>query len=600
MDGMAVIREIVKSLIAGFMLLIPYITNGQAMISDNHGKNLVSNYTHQEMVYLHHNKSLLLAGEQLYYKVYALKSESTTPSNFSKIAYVELIGENGDLIFRHKIKLKNGVGQGEFFIPVTVPSGNYKLIGYTQWMKNFGLNHFYTGDIGLINPFQSDQRAIVQKAQDSILPSIKTIGHTDLKESVEPNPFFAFELSKKEFSTRERGLLIVRSLQKGIPKGNYSVSIRKVDSLGGPQLSSAQSYVKKRNSQLESRTSPSNPIYLPELRGELISGTITSKDPGFVLEEEEVALSIPGKQFVLKLTRTNSAGEFYFNLNQDYLNSKAYVQILGENWDKYDLQINEQPSMDYGDLQFNKLRISTEMADLILKRSVHNQVENAFIELKQDTVVPIAQTLPIYRTFSKIYDLDDYTRFSTVRETASEVLEHVWVFKQKNGEEVLKVRSGEDDIASNLLPLVLVDGLLIQKHSDIIDYDAKRIKQIHISREDCVINSIVYNGIIAMETLEGSFPEEFNRDYIQVVELFAPLPTKKYFNQKYHQATRSDTDQIPDFREQLLWLPQVVLDSDPSPIEFYTSDVVGCYEVSFEGFTEQGNPISWKETFVVK
>ncbi|WP_420400164.1 hypothetical protein [Flagellimonas sp.] len=582
------------------ILLIPSIINGQAMISNSDNKNLVSENNHQETVYLHHNKSLLFAGEQLYYKVYALKSESNTLSTFSKMAYVELIGENGELVFRHKIRLKNGVGQGEFFIPVTVPSGNYKLIGYTQWMKNFGLNHFYKSDIGLINPFQSNQEAIVQNNQDSIPPSTKTTEHTDLQENLEPNPFFSFELSKKEFRTRERGSLIVRSLQKGTPKGSYSISIRKVDSLGGPQPSSAQLYVKKHNSQSELKHSSLNPNYLPELRGELISGTITPKDPSFAMEEEEMALSIPGKQFVLKLTRTNSAGEFYFNLNQAYLNSKAYVQILGENRDKYNLQITEQPAIDYGAVQFNKLQISPKMTDLILKRSVHNQVENAFIELKQDTIMPIIQTLPIYRTFSKIYDLDDYTRFSTVRETASEVLEHVWVSKQNDGQEVLKVRSGEDDVASNLLPLVLMDGLLIQNHSDVIDFDAKRIKRIHISREDCVVNSIIYNGIIAMETLEGSFPGEFSRDYIKDVELFAPLPIKKYFNQKYQQATRPNTDQIPDFREQLLWLPQVVLESDTPPIEFYTSDVVGNYEVSFEGFTEQGNPISWKETFVVK
>ncbi|WP_431174340.1 hypothetical protein, partial [Flagellimonas flava] len=80
-----------------------------------------------------------------------------------------------------------------------------------------------------------------------------------------------------------------------------------------------------------------------------------------------------------------------------------------------------------------------------------------------------------YSTYYKIYDLDDYTRFSSVRETASEVLEHVWVLKQNDRHEVLKVRSGDYDIASNLLPLVLMEGLLIQNHSDVIDFDAKRI-----------------------------------------------------------------------------------------------------------------------------
>jgi hypothetical protein len=59
-------------------------------------------------------------------------------------------------------------------------------------------------------------------------------------------------------------------------------------------------------------------------------------------------------------------------------------------------------------------------------------------------------------------------------------------------------------------------------------------------------------------------------------------------------------ERIPDFRSQLLWLPNLVLDTKYKEITFYTSDNVGDYEVSLEGFTNEGIPVSLKEVFSVK
>src|SRR5690606_37366922 len=88
----------------------------------------------QETVFVHFNASFLFAGEYLYYKVYCMDKSTRNLSGISKIAYVELLGEGGTRVFAQKIRLEKGEGEGDFFIPVTVPSGNYKLVAYTQWM----------------------------------------------------------------------------------------------------------------------------------------------------------------------------------------------------------------------------------------------------------------------------------------------------------------------------------------------------------------------------------------------------------------------------------------------------------------------------------
>ncbi|HJY14314.1 MAG TPA: hypothetical protein VJ304_16075, partial [Flavobacterium sp.] len=92
--------------------------------------------TLDESVYVHANASTFVTGETLLYKIYCLKSSDKTPSIISKIAYVELVDSNKKSVFKTKIALENSYGQGDYFIPTTLKTGNYKLIGYTDWMLN--------------------------------------------------------------------------------------------------------------------------------------------------------------------------------------------------------------------------------------------------------------------------------------------------------------------------------------------------------------------------------------------------------------------------------------------------------------------------------
>jgi len=118
---------------------------------------------HHERVFVHHNTSLLFTGEYLYYKLYCFNESIDNLSKTSKIAYVELIGEHGQIIFKHKIKLDEGLGQGDFFVPTSIPSGNYKLLAYTQWMRNASGNNFFSSDISIINPYKVNQSEILSE-----------------------------------------------------------------------------------------------------------------------------------------------------------------------------------------------------------------------------------------------------------------------------------------------------------------------------------------------------------------------------------------------------------------------------------------------------
>ena len=64
--------------------------------------------------------------------------------------------------------------------------------------------------------------------------------------------------------------------------------------------------------------------------------------------------------------------------------------------------------------------------------------------------------------------------------------------------------------------------------------------------------------------------------------------------------TKVKSNQIPDFRQQLLWIPNLKLNKDGTTIEFFTSDIIGNYEIRVEGFTVKGKPVSIKEVITVE
>jgi len=82
------------------------------------------------------------------------------------------------------------------------------------------------------------------------------------------------------------------------------------------------------------------------------------------------------------------------------------------------------------------------------------------------------------------------------------------------------------------------------------------------------------------------------------LELLNPLDKKIYFKQVYDGSGK--LKRIPDYRIQLLWLPNLEISSKTNEINFFTSDVNGTFEISLEGFTNNGDPVSLKEIIVVE
>jgi len=92
----------------------------------------------QEKVYLHFDNTGYFKGETMYFKAYSIRTDTGLPSNISKVLYVELLNPSGDVVERRKVKMQNGVGNGDFKLDSIFGTGFYEVRAFTRYMVNFG------------------------------------------------------------------------------------------------------------------------------------------------------------------------------------------------------------------------------------------------------------------------------------------------------------------------------------------------------------------------------------------------------------------------------------------------------------------------------
>lgn len=120
------------------------------------------NKTHfQEKLFVHTDKSFYLAGEILWFKVYAVDGILNQQMDLSKVAYVEIVDRNHVHLLKAKIGLKKGSGNGSFFLPVTLNTGNYILRAYTNWMKNFDPELYFEKTITVVNSLKVQAKPVI-------------------------------------------------------------------------------------------------------------------------------------------------------------------------------------------------------------------------------------------------------------------------------------------------------------------------------------------------------------------------------------------------------------------------------------------------------
>lgn len=112
-----------------------------------------------EKVYLHTDRVIYNAGDDIWFKAYIIDPATNKPSFNTSNLHVELINPSLEPVQSRIVRIEEGNGNGDFSIDTTLPTGHYLIRAYTNHLRNFGHDFFYVKDIMIINPSDSEEKA---------------------------------------------------------------------------------------------------------------------------------------------------------------------------------------------------------------------------------------------------------------------------------------------------------------------------------------------------------------------------------------------------------------------------------------------------------
>jgi hypothetical protein len=119
-----------------------------------------------EKVYLHTDRDSYYPGDDIWFKAYLIDATDRLLTSHSYNLHVELISPDSKIIDSRTVRLNEGLGNGDFRLPDTIMSGQYKLRAYTNYMRNFSDQLFFNKNITIINP--KDAAKVLSDSSDYV------------------------------------------------------------------------------------------------------------------------------------------------------------------------------------------------------------------------------------------------------------------------------------------------------------------------------------------------------------------------------------------------------------------------------------------------
>lgn len=531
-----------------------------------------------ERIYLQTDKSFYLAGETVCLKAYSVNA-GLQPQSLSKVVYTELTGSSNNRV-QIKLKLQDGTGSGFMQLPPTLPSGVYKLSAYTRYMQNEGEEVFFTKMIGVFNAYSASPDDRIELVADS-LPLRAQETNTNDKY---------IALGQSAYSRQEKATLTLKNLPAN---AHLAISIFRDDSVHIGSFSSIREWAEQTKKPGQR---PMAPLIMPEYAGPILEGQLVSMETNqpitSLAENITTNLAIPGNQIRLYGGKTTPDGKVTFETAG--MDNVKEIVLLAENKTNDTCRIDLlSPFVTLHASPTPPLVLQKRQKDLLLTHSLSTQT--ASLANTYTDTVRIAPDTIYYLTPYRVYNLDEYVRFSTLQQTVKEYVQSLQIRKINDmlRFSVLKQELKQYNDGSTL---VLLDGIPVFNHQDMIDYNSYLLKRIEIYSNTYVFGGQTYEAIVAFYTERNNFPEFRLKKNAQLLNFQEIQATTTVF--AGHE--KASTANLPDFRHTLYWNPDVQnKEKETVNLSFYTSGLPGSYIINIEGITDNGQIICSSGKFIV-
>jgi len=334
--------------------------------------------------------------------------------------------------------------------------------------------------------------------------------------------------------------------------------------------------------------SNSNPLYLPELEGHLISGNISDRKSGEPLKNENITLSFVGKVALCQFTKTNEKGDFHFVVREHGLHV-IVIQPLSSNTKDYYVELNNPFNTAFNNYNHGLFLLdSNKLGDInnaIISMQISNIYEPFSLQAMTNDVIPGKPDF--YGKPDNTIQMSGYIELTSLKEAVKELIPSVYTIK-KNDRINFKIINKNLSQSYESDPLVLVDGVPIYELEKVLNINSRDIEKIDVLISKYYISGNVLEGILHFVSKKGNLGMIDLEKYVFRQEYDLLQNNIEFYSPDYSSGD-SKNDHLPDFRNTLYWSPVLHTDkTGKTSVGFYSSDESGEYTITVEGMTPDG------------
>lgn len=529
------------------------------------------------------DKDFYFTGQKIWYSLH-LSNPGVSRGSLSAVAYVELRGGGDSVVIRQKIKCNDGAAHGEISLPEQLPTGYFKLVAYTLWMKNTGGNNIYEELIPVVNlnaPLEQYSEMNMVKGDPGLLEFEKADSGTYI---IRPpagivGELFAFSRQDVFFhQTVLNDQPVMLTCKKERDRHIYVVLLDK----GGKMIDGVHLWNNPVNTL---SLAADRKVVLARSKAEL---TIDLHNESGMAVEGKVAISvrprIPFRAPGVKLVRLRDARPIVDPLDEELPFSKELFV--------------SPPSK--GTLEPIRFSMARPVSPFVL----HAPEELVFLSEMKERIKKFYGINMVYEPedgynlpYNNSYQPQTYSSIPTLEEFIREIIPQVKVRKLK-GQKVLLLRNSDNPSFIYFYKepaLILADGMVLTSANDLLGIPVGDVERIDVLWGTREINStnmfaLADNGVVSVRT-------KSRRPIANAhTELF-----KNFHNPVKFTGPKSDQieNNIPQFFDPVYWDPTVKI-LGKTRLSFQMSDDLGDFVVVVKGFSERGDYLEAEVDFKVE
>ncbi|MFZ0473287.1 MAG: hypothetical protein WAL94_11785, partial [Bacteroidales bacterium] len=311
-------------------------------------------------------------------------------------------------------------------------------------------------------------------------------------------------------------------------------------------------------------------------------------------------LSIPGKNAFFQYSMTKPEGSFRFSIPIDEKIKDLIIQPEEVSLDN-SIKIMSSFSEKYPVTLSIRDTVKIAPSQYISRWKANYQVNKIY---ETEDGLATASSIP-FRTSKRFYgkpdielNMNDYIELPVMQEVFYELLPGV-IMKQKKSEYDIQIADPVYNIVYDKPPVLFIDGVVVHEPSVIVGLNPDRVEKIDVIKDRYVVGDYLFCGLVNVITKAGDYSDVNMPGYAVRLPYRAIESVKAFISPDYSSEERIQS-RIPDFRNTLYWNPSVQRDKDGTyMVEFWSSDLIGDYEINIQGITDEGKTVSFRKIITI-